>query len=82
MTMKSGILSENLTTMVVSMALSLRGGAFIARPTSEAIYDLVRTFQSGRYGEIVRHGEDMNHEYIEKIDWNPIGGYFRVETGS
>ena len=60
----------------------VENGEFVPRPTAEAIYDLVRTFQTGRYGEIVRHGESMDHKFIEKIDYNPFGGYFRVQTGS
>lgn len=60
----------------------VENGEFVARPTVEAIYDLVRTFQRGRYGEIVRFGESMDHKFIEKMDWNPFGGYFRVDTGS
>ena len=57
-------------------------GRFVPRPTADAIYDLVRTFQFGRYREIVRHGKDFDHKHIEGMDWNPFGGYFRVETGS
>jgi len=66
----------------VAGGIMVEGGKFMARPTAEAVYDLVRTFQRGRYNEIVRHGESMNHQFIERMDYNPFGGYFRVQTGS